>query len=80
MVPSSRVVRGSPEQAERATEAASTNPKVAENNPDETFFAFIATPPAEREQVPLTNQARCLPDKSKRSGNPSAARQEEITI
>src|SRR5262249_40183265 len=80
IVPFSRVVRGSPEQAERASEAASSNPSVAENNPEETFLAFIKTPPANTEQVPLMNKARCLPDKSKRQISLSAVRQEEITM
>jgi hypothetical protein len=58
------VVSGSPEQAERAREAASTNPNVAENNLDETFLAFITTPPAKTKQLALTDEARCLPDRN----------------
>jgi hypothetical protein len=80
MVPSSRVVRGSPEQAERASEAASSNPNVAENTPDEAFLAFIKHLQQTTEQMPLMNHARCLPDKSNRCSNLSAARQEEITM
>jgi hypothetical protein len=67
MVPASRVVRGSLEQAERASEAASNNPKMAENDPDETFLALITTPLARAETRALLMSSSKMLARQKRA-------------